>query len=188
VPLAESRLRAMPPAESQRLIGSDSILKGMVQHNIPSRATATSLPWIFREEEDDPQETPLEPHRAPRCCGEKGAGGLAQAAVARSEGPREAGSRAGALGSLPVRVVGPNFVAGLLVDPATERVIFAAPILGHLRGQHRDKLRRTALSRLGRALPQCAAVTLRVEVQSVHLPPWATPACLPGSSQPTANR
>jgi hypothetical protein len=47
-----------------------------------------------------------------------------------------------------VRVVGPNFVAGLIFDRETGRVIIAAPILRHLMGQHRDKLRQT-FKRLG---------------------------------------
>lgn len=53
--------------------------------------------------------------------------------------------------SLLVRVVcdGPRpFVAGLLLDPLTERVVFAAPILRHLTGQHRVKLRQ-GFDRLG---------------------------------------
>ena len=50
--------------------------------------------------------------------------------------------------SLLVRVVGPGFVAGLLFDPAIDRVVFAAPLLRHLTGQPRDKLRRT-FARLG---------------------------------------
>ena len=43
-----------------------------------------------------------------------------------------------------VRVVcdGPRpFCAGLLIDRATDRVVFAAPILRHLMGQPADKLR-----------------------------------------------
>jgi len=47
-----------------------------------------------------------------------------------------------------VRVVGPNFVAGLLIDPTTDRCIFAAPILRHLTGQPADKLRQ-GFRRLG---------------------------------------
>jgi hypothetical protein len=47
-----------------------------------------------------------------------------------------------------VRIVGPNFVAGLIFDRATDRVIFAAPILRYLTGQHADKLRQT-FKRLG---------------------------------------
>ena len=53
--------------------------------------------------------------------------------------------------SLLVRVVcdGPRpFVAGLLLDPATQCVVFAAPILRHLLGQRRDKLRQ-GFDRLG---------------------------------------
>jgi len=40
------------------------------------------------------------------------------------------------------------FVAGMIVDPQTERVIATAPILRYLMGQHRDKLRQT-FARLG---------------------------------------
>ena len=50
-----------------------------------------------------------------------------------------------------VRVVcdGPRpFVAGLLVDPETDRCFFAAPILGHLRGATSDQLR-AGFRRLG---------------------------------------
>jgi hypothetical protein len=47
-----------------------------------------------------------------------------------------------------VRVVGRGFVAGMLLDPATDRVVFAAPILRHLTGQPRAKLRETFV-RLG---------------------------------------
>ena len=50
--------------------------------------------------------------------------------------------------SLLVRVVAPDFVAGMLVDPATQRVAFAAPILRYLVGQPRDQLRKT-FERLG---------------------------------------
>lgn len=50
--------------------------------------------------------------------------------------------------SLLVRVVGPGFVAGMLLDPTTDRVVFAAPLLRHLTGQHRDKLRQ-GFQRLG---------------------------------------
>jgi hypothetical protein len=49
-----------------------------------------------------------------------------------------------------VRVVGynPPFVAGILIDPATQRSFFAAPILWHLVGQPADKLRQ-GFMRLG---------------------------------------
>lgn len=47
-----------------------------------------------------------------------------------------------------VRVVGPDFVAGMLLDPATQRIAFAAPILRHLVGHKREKLRQT-FARLG---------------------------------------
>ena len=50
-----------------------------------------------------------------------------------------------------VRVVcdGPRpFCAGLLIDRATDRVVFAAPILRHLMGQPADKLRQ-GFTRLG---------------------------------------
>lgn len=47
-----------------------------------------------------------------------------------------------------VRVVGPDFVAGLIFDYATERVIFTSPILGFLRGQHVSKIAQTC-KRLG---------------------------------------
>jgi hypothetical protein len=47
-----------------------------------------------------------------------------------------------------VRVVGHRFVAGLIFDRETDRVIMAAPILRHLVGAHRDKLRET-FARLG---------------------------------------
>ncbi len=47
-----------------------------------------------------------------------------------------------------VRVVGHRFVAGLIFDRTTDRVIFAAPILRHLVGAHRDTLRQT-FTRLG---------------------------------------
>jgi hypothetical protein len=50
--------------------------------------------------------------------------------------------------SLLVRVVGPNFVAGMLVDPESGRILFTAPILRHLTGQHRDKVRQ-GFDRLG---------------------------------------
>ena len=55
--------------------------------------------------------------------------------------------------SLLVRVTGATpkgrpFVAGMLLDPDIQRVVFAAPILAHLVGQPRDKLRRT-FERLG---------------------------------------
>jgi hypothetical protein len=52
---------------------------------------------------------------------------------------------------LLVRVVAPEprpFVAGMLLDPATDRVVFTAPILAHLIDQPRDKLRQT-FARLG---------------------------------------
>lgn len=47
-----------------------------------------------------------------------------------------------------VRVVGPDFTAGLIFDRQTMRVVITAPILGYLRGQHADKLRQT-FRRLG---------------------------------------
>jgi hypothetical protein len=47
-----------------------------------------------------------------------------------------------------VRVVAPHFVAGLIIDPVSQRVVIAAPILNYLRGQHADKLRQT-FKRLG---------------------------------------
>jgi hypothetical protein len=50
--------------------------------------------------------------------------------------------------ALLVRVVGLDFVAGMLVDPQTQRVVHAAPILRHLIGQHRDKVRQ-GFDRLG---------------------------------------
>lgn len=40
------------------------------------------------------------------------------------------------------------FVAGLIIDPCTDRAIFAAPILSHLVGQHADQLR-AGFKRLG---------------------------------------
>ena len=40
------------------------------------------------------------------------------------------------------------FCAGLLIDRASNRVVFAAPILRHLIGQHADKLRQS-FKRLG---------------------------------------
>ena len=40
------------------------------------------------------------------------------------------------------------FCAGLLIDRATDRVVFAAPILRHLMGQPADKLRQ-GFTRLG---------------------------------------
>jgi hypothetical protein len=49
---------------------------------------------------------------------------------------------------LLVRVVGPNFTAGLIFDRKTDRVIAAAPILRHLIGAHADKLRE-GFKRLG---------------------------------------
>jgi hypothetical protein len=51
-------------------------------------------------------------------------------------------------GATLVRVVGPGFTAGLLLDPVTDCVVFAAPILRHLTGQPRAKLRQT-FQRLG---------------------------------------
>ena len=45
-----------------------------------------------------------------------------------------------------VRVVGPNFVAGLLVE--NDRCVFTAPILRHYMGQPADKLRQS-FKRLG---------------------------------------
>ena len=47
-----------------------------------------------------------------------------------------------------VRVIGPDFVAGMLVDPKTDRIVFTAPILRHLTGRHRDKVRQ-GFQRLG---------------------------------------
>lgn len=47
-----------------------------------------------------------------------------------------------------VRVVGPGFVAGMLLDPVTDCVVFTAPLLRYLTGQPRAKLRRT-FARLG---------------------------------------
>lgn len=47
-----------------------------------------------------------------------------------------------------VRIVGPNFVAGMLIDRETRKAVVTAPILGFLRGQHEDKLRQT-FRRLG---------------------------------------
>jgi hypothetical protein len=50
-----------------------------------------------------------------------------------------------------VRVMcgGPRpFCAGLVIDRETNRVVFAAPILRHLMGQHADKLRQ-GFKRLG---------------------------------------
>ena len=41
-----------------------------------------------------------------------------------------------------------SFVAGMIVDRETERVVFTAPLLRHLMGQHRAKLRQT-FARLG---------------------------------------
>lgn len=43
---------------------------------------------------------------------------------------------------------GKSFAAGLVIDPATQRVVIAAPILGYLRGQHADQIRQT-FKRLG---------------------------------------
>jgi hypothetical protein len=49
---------------------------------------------------------------------------------------------------LLVRVVAPHFVAGMIVDPDTDRVVYTAPILAWAKGMHRDKLRQS-LIRLG---------------------------------------
>ena len=49
---------------------------------------------------------------------------------------------------LLVRVVAPHFVAGMIVDPDTDRVVYAAPILAWAKGMQRDKLRQS-LIRLG---------------------------------------
>jgi hypothetical protein len=66
-------LKAMHPAEYQRLIGSDPILSGMIRHNIPltrenyvdianagrpddawTAEHEAALPWIFREKATSP--------------------------------------------------------------------------------------------------------------------------------------
>lgn len=47
-----------------------------------------------------------------------------------------------------VRVVGPDFVAGLLIDPDTDRCVVTAPSLYYLRGQPAAKLRQT-FARMG---------------------------------------
>lgn len=47
-----------------------------------------------------------------------------------------------------VRVTGPDFMAGLIFDYTTKRVVIAAPILGFLRGQHVSKVAQTC-KRLG---------------------------------------
>lgn len=47
-----------------------------------------------------------------------------------------------------VRVIGPNFTAGLLIDPDTDRCVFAAPILRHYLNQPADKIRQ-GFKRLG---------------------------------------
>jgi hypothetical protein len=52
---------------------------------------------------------------------------------------------------LLVRVVAPHFVAGLIVDPDTDRVVYAAPILAWAKGMHRDGLRQSFIRRGWRA-------------------------------------
>jgi len=47
-----------------------------------------------------------------------------------------------------VRVMGPGFTAGIIIDRETDRAIFAAPILSHLIGQPAARLR-LSFARLG---------------------------------------
>lgn len=47
-----------------------------------------------------------------------------------------------------IRIVAPDFVAGMVIDRNTQRAVITAPILAYLRGQHADKLRQT-FKRLG---------------------------------------
>jgi hypothetical protein len=47
-----------------------------------------------------------------------------------------------------VRVVGPGFTAGILIDPRSGCAFFSAPILRHYLGQHEDQLR-ASFARLG---------------------------------------